>query len=94
MIYRRGEPNNDFNNQLGCSLTYFEFAAHDFAPSWHRDVYDMESLVPARVSLQGITRLDPRDGAQTIPRNEFRTAAALGFETLPDLSTLWGTWHE
>jgi len=74
-------------------LAYFEFAAHDPTPNWHSDVYGMDLLVRAFL-LKEVHGWCHETALKRYLETDPALLSALGFETAPDQSTLWRTWHE
>jgi len=74
------------------SLAYFEFSAHDHYPGRHSDTYTMEPLVRAFL-LKEMHGWSHETALEQCLEADHTLAVSLGFETIPDQSTLWRSWH-
>ena len=88
-------PQHDDVDEFVCELplAYFDFDAHDPAASWHADIYAMEPLVRTFL-VKEIHGWDHETTLERYLETDPALTLALGFESLPDQSTLWRTWHE
>ena len=86
-------PSHDSVEQFVCELplTYFRFESHDCYEN--STYYDMETLLRVFV-LKELHKWEHETALVSYLKNHPELCEQLGFESIPDQSTLWRSWHD